>query len=370
MVVVGFKMTENVSQMLNQSERQTEDQHYWLWITTGILTPSESKCDWLTRKNISVSSSFCTPCPHALLLSPAKQMPGSAFFASRKKHGGWSHPDYVRHTEDFPWLGAELEHSPGRQRLPLRVEDRAPRIWSYTLCSVTKQEDTSPPMATRGQGHAAEELGSQPKSSTDPHTISHHCRKGNSRNKEGFSISCMHTQTFSLSLFCVKWFFLTCICFTVFLRQKQERIDMLRHCASFQQLKIKIFLQRRAREGSLPQLGIENTHNKLLLSYTFLPEWVIKKVQRRVPLRDRAELVSSWSMGAEFRDCPDGRGDQVRCMTKPGWRPPTSGPAGLATLWESDTYQFPLLCMLPSLVYLCGSWRAGGTNFLPTCGCT
>lgn len=28
MVVVAFKMTENVSQMLNQSERQTEDRHY------------------------------------------------------------------------------------------------------------------------------------------------------------------------------------------------------------------------------------------------------------------------------------------------------------------------------------------------------
>lgn len=43
--VAGFQMTENVSQMLSQSETQTEDQHYWQWIPTGILTPSESKCD-------------------------------------------------------------------------------------------------------------------------------------------------------------------------------------------------------------------------------------------------------------------------------------------------------------------------------------
>lgn len=46
----------------------------------------------------------------------------------------------------------------------------------------------------------------------------------------------------------------------------------------------------------------------------------------------------------------------------------TSGPAGLATLWEQDAYRFLLLCKLPPLVHLCRNWRASRANFLSICG--
>lgn len=132
---------------------------------------------------------------------------------------------YARHTEEF-WNTAlgEAGFSLGWRT--------GHRIWPYSLLSTTKREDVSLPMATRVRAMLLSgELGSQPEMAACAHTVSHRGKKlilgdTGAIYRKGFSTSCTHTQTFPLSLFCSKLFFLTCICILVFLRQKQERVGM------------------------------------------------------------------------------------------------------------------------------------------------
>lgn len=177
------------------------DQHYWQWILTGILSPSESKCDWLTQKNISVSPSLCPPTPMPFFCLQRSRYHGLLSFPlERNMVAGVILTLYARHTEEFRWLGEELEHSPGRCRLLLRLEDRAQNL-ALLFAQYHEVRGCVVADGNEGQGHAAEWRARIPARNgcLHTHTVSHRSKKlilgGTSAiYRKGFSTSC--TQTF------------------------------------------------------------------------------------------------------------------------------------------------------------------------------
>lgn len=212
--------------MLSQSETQTGDQHYWPWIPTGILTPSESKCDWLTHKTISVFPSLC-PHPH-----PPAPMPFFCLQRSRY-HGLLSFPLERNMVSGEYWL-----FRPDIQRSSRDWEKKwntalgaagfsvgwrtGHRIWPYCAqyhkargcmgpCCRVENWDPNPKWLPMHAPSLIVVKSSFWETQCDLQKGLFHFL----HPYTDFSTSCTHAQTFPLSLFCSKLFFLTCICISV-----------------------------------------------------------------------------------------------------------------------------------------------------------